>query len=208
MCAVETEGLGRLQAAALAYHSYFASGLLPEGVLEGHTLSVEKLASSLYGRAYSRLIDMWRRAHDKTKRLRSVSITGEAEFGAETKPVVSLLDVLAHRANHGDVRETVMERDSFERIVLPALRAGGKEVALRALAELPHETIAEIVGADNVTARQRFVRGRAGDKPGAGLGLPIVEEIASLFGGRLELLAGADGRGLRVRVAFGKAPDA
>ncbi|AWC20591.1 Sensor protein QseC [Aminobacter sp. MSH1] len=53
--------------------------------------------------------------------------------------------------------------------------------------------------------RQRFVRGREGDKPGAGLGLPIVEEIASLFGGRLELLAGADGRGLRVRVSFGKA---
>ncbi|WP_406873481.1 sensor histidine kinase N-terminal domain-containing protein [Aminobacter sp. P9b] len=53
--------------------------------------------------------------------------------------------------------------------------------------------------------RQRFVRGREGDKPGAGLGLPIVEEIASLFGGRLELLAGADGCGLRVRVVFGKA---
>lgn len=53
--------------------------------------------------------------------------------------------------------------------------------------------------------RQRFVRGREGDKPGAGLGLPIVEEIASLFGGRLELLAGADGRGLRVRVSFAAA---
>lgn len=52
------------------------------------------------------------------------------------------------------------------------------------------------------TVRQRFVRGRLGDKPGAGLGLPIVEEIASLFGGRLELAAGAEGRGLRVRVVF------
>ncbi len=52
------------------------------------------------------------------------------------------------------------------------------------------------------SVRQRFVRGREGDKPGAGLGLPIVEEIAALFGGRLELLAGTDGRGLRVRVAF------
>ena len=52
------------------------------------------------------------------------------------------------------------------------------------------------------TVRQRFVRGRLGDKPGAGLGLPIVEEIASLFGGRLELAAGAEGRGLSVRVVF------
>ncbi|KQU64337.1 histidine kinase [Aminobacter sp. DSM 101952] len=52
------------------------------------------------------------------------------------------------------------------------------------------------------SVRQRFVRGREGDKPGAGLGLPIVEEIASLFGGRLALSAGADGRGLRVRVVF------
>ncbi|WP_269930842.1 sensor histidine kinase [Aminobacter sp. HY435] len=53
--------------------------------------------------------------------------------------------------------------------------------------------------------RQRFVRGKSGDKPGAGLGLPIVEEIAALFGGRMELSAGAGGRGLRVRVAFARA---
>lgn len=50
--------------------------------------------------------------------------------------------------------------------------------------------------------RRRFVRGRTGEKPGAGLGLPIVEEIAALFGGRLELAAGIDGRGLLVRASF------
>ncbi|WAX95334.1 sensor histidine kinase N-terminal domain-containing protein [Aminobacter sp. NyZ550] len=80
---------------------------------------------------------------------------------------------------------------------------GGTEVVLEV-----EDTGPGIAPADLEGVRQRFVRGRAGDKPGAGLGLPIVEEIASLFGGRLELLAGADGRGLRVRVAFGKAPDA
>lgn len=80
---------------------------------------------------------------------------------------------------------------------------GGTEVVLEV-----EDTGPGIAPADLESVRQRFVRGRAGDKPGAGLGLPIVEEIASLFGGRLELLAGADGRGLRVKVAFGKAADA
>lgn len=61
-----------------------------------------------------------------------------------------------------------------------------------------------IPAAEMEKVRQRFVRGRSGDKPGAGLGLPIVEEIAALFGGKLELSAGTGGRGLRVRVAFGK----
>ncbi|MBT1158324.1 sensor histidine kinase N-terminal domain-containing protein [Aminobacter anthyllidis] len=77
---------------------------------------------------------------------------------------------------------------------------GGTEVVLEV-----EDTGPGIPASEMESVRQRFVRGREGDKPGAGLGLPIVEEIASLFGGQLELLAGAEGRGLRVRVAFGKA---
>ncbi|MBE1205756.1 sensor histidine kinase [Aminobacter carboxidus] len=77
---------------------------------------------------------------------------------------------------------------------------GGTDVVLEV-----EDTGPGIPASELESVRQRFVRGREGDKPGAGLGLPIVEEIASLFGGRLELLPGADGRGLRVRVAFGKA---
>ena len=77
---------------------------------------------------------------------------------------------------------------------------GGTEVVLEV-----EDTGPGIPASELESVRQRFVRGREGDKPGAGLGLPIVEEIASLFSGQLELLAGADGRGLRVRVAFGKA---
>lgn len=50
--------------------------------------------------------------------------------------------------------------------------------------------------------RQRFARATKGATPGAGLGLPIVEEIAALFGGRLELLQSAAGHGLRARVLF------
>lgn len=79
----------------------------------------------------------------------------------------------------------------------------GSEVVLEV-----EDTGPGIPAAEMENVRQRFVRGREGDKPGAGLGLPIVEEIASLFGGRLALSAGADGRGLRVRVALGKAPEA
>ena len=55
-------------------------------------------------------------------------------------------------------------------------------------------------------ARQRFARGDRGEAPGAspgmGLGLPIVEEIAGLFGGQLSLADGPDGRGLKASVVF------
>ena len=51
--------------------------------------------------------------------------------------------------------------------------------------------------------RQRFARGgqRA---PGTGPGLPIVEEIAGLFGGTLSLQIPLTGRGLLVLVTFPK----
>ncbi|QND46557.1 sensor histidine kinase (plasmid) [Rhizobium lusitanum] len=48
--------------------------------------------------------------------------------------------------------------------------------------------------------RQRFARGESGQAPGMGLGLPIVEEIAGLFGGSLTLGEGAGGTGLKASV--------
>ncbi|WP_378945118.1 sensor histidine kinase N-terminal domain-containing protein [Mesorhizobium sp. ANAO-SY3R2] len=75
--------------------------------------------------------------------------------------------------------------------------ADGAEVLLEV-----EDTGPGIPTAELESVRQRFVRGKAGEKPGAGLGLPIVEEIAALFGGRLELSAGTDGRGLRVRAVL------
>lgn len=48
--------------------------------------------------------------------------------------------------------------------------------------------------------RERFGRGGKGE--GAGLGLPIVEEIARLFGARLDLEPGAAGHGLKAVVRF------
>ncbi|MEI4485023.1 sensor histidine kinase [Frigidibacter sp. MR17.14] len=55
--------------------------------------------------------------------------------------------------------------------------------------------------------RARFVRGApvqadSSGAGGSGLGLPIVEEIATLFGGALELDAGPCGRGLVARIRF------
>jgi two-component system sensor histidine kinase TctE len=50
--------------------------------------------------------------------------------------------------------------------------------------------------------RQRFARGGRGQAPGMGLGLPIVEEIAGLFGGHLVLGEGPEGKGLKASVTF------
>ncbi|MBO9629315.1 MAG: sensor histidine kinase [Shinella sp.] len=50
--------------------------------------------------------------------------------------------------------------------------------------------------------RQRFSRGDHRDAPGMGLGLPIVEEIATLFEATMALESGAHDRGLRVTIRF------
>ena len=50
-------------------------------------------------------------------------------------------------------------------------------------------------------AVNRFARGQT-EGPGMGLGLPVVEEIATLFGGHLVLDEGAEGRGLLARIVF------
>lgn len=50
--------------------------------------------------------------------------------------------------------------------------------------------------------RERFARGNVQPVSGAGLGLSIVEEIAGLFNAKLELMDGAQGKGLLARVVF------
>jgi two-component system sensor histidine kinase TctE len=56
------------------------------------------------------------------------------------------------------------------------------------------------------TVLKRFERGEAGShgegRPGTGLGLPIVEEIARLHGAGLSIGEGRDGRGLKVSITF------
>ncbi len=53
-----------------------------------------------------------------------------------------------------------------------------------------------------VGVMQRFVRGERERAFGTGLGLPIVEEIAGLYGATVTLEDGAGGRGLKVSVLF------
>ncbi|MBB3658187.1 two-component system sensor histidine kinase TctE [Rhizobium sp. BK650] len=53
--------------------------------------------------------------------------------------------------------------------------------------------------------RKRFSRGNESGAPGAGLGLPIVEEIANLFNARLALIPARSGRGLKASVTFNRA---
>jgi two-component system sensor histidine kinase TctE len=48
--------------------------------------------------------------------------------------------------------------------------------------------------------RKRFSRGES-DKPGAGLGLPIVEEIATLFGGTVAATS-SPGNGFKLEIRF------
>jgi two-component system sensor histidine kinase TctE len=82
----------------------------------------------------------------------------------------------------------------------------GAEVTVRVRSDRAVELEVEDSGpgipADQLEkVRQRFSRGGS-SSPGTGLGLPIVEEIATLFGGKLILSAGAEGSGLKARVEF------
>lgn len=82
----------------------------------------------------------------------------------------------------------------------------GAETTVRAYAE-GKMTVLEVedngpglTDEEMARVRQRFARGSS--RPGAGLGLPIVEEIAALFDGTLALSRGKAGKGLLVRVVF------
>ncbi|PLP59507.1 sensor histidine kinase [Mesorhizobium loti] len=82
------------------------------------------------------------------------------------------------------------------------VRVSGKDEAILEVEDngpgIPPDKLAAV--------RARFSRGAGADKPGSGLGLPIVEEIAELFGGRLTLETPASGKGLIARVTFPRAP--
>jgi two-component system sensor histidine kinase TctE len=63
-----------------------------------------------------------------------------------------------------------------------------------------------IPAAERPRVLERFYRRPGASGGGAGLGLPIVAQIAEEHGARLSLLDGAGGRGLRVEIRFPEAP--
>jgi two-component system sensor histidine kinase TctE len=93
----------------------------------------------------------------------------------------NLIDNAVAYAGTGAV-VTVEARTEAERVVL-AVEDDGPGIATR---ELPVLTA-------------RFARGSTGAE-GLGLGLPIVAEIAALFGGELRVSQGQQGRGLRAEI--------
>ncbi len=63
-----------------------------------------------------------------------------------------------------------------------------------------------IPSAERIRAGERFFRASNATQPGTGLGLAIVRSIAERHGGRLELAAGADGRGLAASIVLPRPP--
>jgi signal transduction histidine kinase len=58
---------------------------------------------------------------------------------------------------------------------------------------------------DRSRVLERFYRRSRASAPGSGLGLSIVQRICELYGAKLELLDGDDGKGLCVEVTFASA---
>jgi signal transduction histidine kinase len=65
-----------------------------------------------------------------------------------------------------------------------------------------------IPAADRTRVFERFQRLAEGSGDGCGLGLAIVREIAEAHGASVEIEDGANGKGTRVSVAFGRLPAA
>jgi two-component system sensor histidine kinase TctE len=81
-------------------------------------------------------------------------------------------------------------------VVTVRVRGGGAQAILEVEDNGPG-----IAPGARASAVSRFARGQT-EGPGMGLGLPVVEEIATLFGGHLVLDDGDEGRGLLARIVF------
>lgn len=108
--------------------------------------------------------------------------------------------MLLQEAVHNLISNAVLYGGSGAVVTLRLARRnapGGAEILIEVEDDGPG-----IAAPDQAAVLSRFRRGRGAEQPhGMGLGLPVVREIAGLFGGRLELLhPGATGRGLRARI--------
>ncbi len=113
--------------------------------------------------------------------------------------------------------EPLLLAEALRNLISNAMLHAGRAAMVTAMITVrvsanPTQTILEVE--DNgpgippsarASAVSRFARGQT-EGPGMGLGLPVVEEIATLFGGYLVLDEGAGGRGLLARIVLPAAP--
>jgi two-component system sensor histidine kinase TctE len=158
---------------------------------------IDEAASDRLGFAVVDLFDLAReRTGEQVVRARAAGIDlgfeghGPAPIRGDPMLLGELLSNLIDNAitYAGDGAEATVRVSSGDAVLLELIDTG-KGVAPGQLAAI----------------RKRFSRGQS-DKPGAGLGLPIVEEIATLFGGTVDVLS-APGEGFRVSIRFPIATD-
>lgn len=89
-----------------------------------------------------------------------------------------------------------------------AYAGSGAEVTVSVLVEGSRTSLRVVDNGPGIPAGrrtevlQRFARGGNGEAPGMGLGLPIVQDIAALFGATLTLEDNPGGKGLRATITF------
>lgn len=137
----------------------------------------------------SRLARVQTADHVLRARTSGIDLGFEGDDGVVVRADAMLLTELLHNLIDNAIAHAGAGAEATVRVRRDAARAvvevedNGPGIAIDKLAEV----------------RRRFVRIEGG-KPGAGLGLPVVEEIAALFGGSLRLAAGARDRGLLASV--------
>jgi two-component system, OmpR family, sensor histidine kinase TctE len=106
--------------------------------------------------------------------------------------------------------EPLLLAEMLKNLISNALLYAGRgaEVTVRVSADEQH-LVLEVedngpgIPADSIgRVMQRFERASGAEERGSGLGLPIVEEIASLLSGSMMLQTGREGRGLKVVLRF------
>ena len=116
-------------------------------------------------------------------------------FEVDAAPAIHAEPLLLGEALHNLLSNAILHAGRGAVVTVRVLQAGSTAV-------LEVEDNGPGIPADaRAAVISRFARGVT-TGPGMGLGLPVVEEIAALFGGRLDLAEGQGGRGLRARLCF------
>ncbi|MFT3687906.1 sensor histidine kinase [Paenirhodobacter sp.] len=149
------------------------------------------------GRAPGRVLDLTALARDLTAEHIPAAAEADIDLGFEGEAALRI------RA------EPLLLGEALGNLILNALLHAGRaavvtvrvrESAGRAVLEV-EDNGPGIPAEARAAVTSRFARGET-QGPGMGLGLPVVEEIAGLFGGGLTLETGASGRGLLARLSF------